>query len=83
MNASNAWLPDSYYMKAVCYKNTQEQSVDEIHKSSLLCLVGSKYTTAVCCVFQPACGCCSHPKAGRNIFSGVFQPFLLISELFQ
>ena len=23
---------------------------------------------AVCCVFQPAFGCCVHPKAGRNIF---------------
>ena len=27
----------------------------------------------VCCVFQPAFGCCAHPKAGRNTF---FQPFL-------
>ena len=29
-----------------------------------------------CCVFWPAFGFCAHPKAGRNIFSAVFQPFL-------
>ena len=36
-----------------------------------------------CCVFWPAFRCCAHPKAGRNLFSAVFQPFLFISKLFQ
>ena len=36
-----------------------------------------------CCVFRPAFGSCAHPKAGRNLLSAVFQPFLFISKLFQ
>ena len=31
----------------------------------------------VCCVFQPAFGCCAHSKAGWTTFSSRFQPFLL------
>ena len=33
-----------------------------------------------CCVFQPRA---QHPKAGRNIFSAIFQPILLILKFFQ
>ena len=40
------------------------------------------FISAACCVFQPAFGCLQHQKAGRNIFSAVFQPFLFITELF-
>ena len=29
----------------------------------------------LCCVFRPAFGCWAHPKAGRNLFSAVFQPY--------
>ena len=36
-----------------------------------------------CCVFRPAFECRTHPKAGQNIFSTVFKPFLLILNLFQ
>ena len=32
-----------------------------------------------CCVFQPALGCCRHPKAGPNTFFSCFQSFLFIS----
>ena len=28
-----------------------------------------------CCVFRPAFGCCAHPKAGRNLFSAIFNLF--------
>ena len=37
---------------------------------------------AKCCVFQPAFGCCGHPKAGQTTFFIRFQPFLFISNLF-
>ena len=36
-----------------------------------------------CCVFQPAFGCCAHPKAGRTPFFCRFQPFLFILNPFQ
>ena len=36
-----------------------------------------------CCVFQPAFGCHVHSKAGQTTFFSRFQPFLLISNLFQ
>ena len=28
-----------------------------------------------CCVFQPAFGCCTYPRAGRNTFFSRVQPF--------
>ena len=36
-----------------------------------------------CCVFWPAFGCCTHPKAGWTTFFSRFQPFLIILNLFQ
>ena len=45
---------------------------------SLQVVVLSK--ASICCVFRPAFGCCSHPKADWNTF---FQPFLSFFVHFQ
>ena len=31
----------------------------------------SCFWSLICCVFRPAFGCCAHPQAGRNIFTGM------------
>ena len=36
-----------------------------------------------CCVFRPAFGCCTHPKAGPTTFFSRFQPCLFILNLVQ
>ena len=35
-----------------------------------------------CCVFRPAFGYCTHPKAGRNLFFGHFSTFLVHFKAF-
>ena len=35
-----------------------------------------------CCVIRLAFGCCTHPKAGQNIFSAIFQPFCSFHSFF-
>ena len=37
----------------------------------------------MCCVFQPAFGCCAYPKAGWNTSFWPFGPFLFISNVLQ
>ena len=34
---------------------------------------------SLCCVFPPAFGCCAHRKAGRTLFSAIFNLILLVS----
>ena len=42
--------------------------MDYFHSTSF-----DAFTKAECCVFLPASGCCTYPKAGQNIFSANFQ----------
>ena len=35
-----------------------------------------------CCVFRPAFGCCTHPKAGLNIFFSRFSTFFVHFKAF-
>ena len=65
--------------------DTNYFSIQQFSKISGIDLNTAKTVIMIigCCVFQPAVGCWAHPKAGWTIFSSRFQPFLLISKLFQ
>ena len=45
-------------------------------------LDSSKSSVVYCCVFQPAFGCCAHPKAGQNHFLAVFNLFCSFQSFF-
>ena len=39
------------------------------------------YCVLICCVFQPAFGCCAHPKADPNTYFQLFSTFFFILNL--
>ena len=55
--------------------------VDRWVNPSNLCKLKSIWWEG-CCVFWPAYGCCTHPKAGRNLFFSSFSTFFVIFKAF-
>ena len=58
-------------LQACIHKSKNPTSMQFIHPFAI-----HQPIWRTCCVFQPDFGCCAHLKAGRNIFSAVFQSFL-------
>ena len=68
------WLKRSFGMDMISPKHSSP-------KQPSLFKVVKKFVDVVVCVFQPAFGCCVHPKAGLTTFFSCFQPFLSKSWL--
>ena len=82
MSCYQAVLPESLNKK---YPNRDDirPTVITNNHNYVFVLTNLTFTWRSCCVFRPAFGCCAQPRAGQNLFTAVFWPFLFISKLFQ